>query len=171
MLRYFIPDNFFTKHLSLSVEDATMLHRKYYTEYGLAIEGLTRHHKIDPLVFNVEVDDALPLENILSPDAELRSLLEDFDTSKAKPWLFTNAYVNHGKRVVSLLGIDDLFEGITFCDYGAPRLICKPQPEMFDKAEREAKAPSTSQCYFVGMFSFVVGSLYNCCRIWVNCGF
>lgn len=130
-----------------------MLHRKYYTEYGLAIEGLTRFHKIDPLVFNREVDDALPLETILSPDAELRELLEDFDTSKAKPWLFTNAYVNHGKRVVKLLGIDDLFEGITFCDYSASKLVCKPQPEMFEKAEREAGAPSSSQCYFVGMSS------------------
>lgn len=131
-----------------------MLHRKYYTEYGLAIEGLTRFHKIDPLVFNREVDDALPLETILGPDAELYNLLEDFDTSKAKPWLFTNAHVNHGKRVVKLLGIDHFFEGITFCDYSAPKLICKPQPEMFAKAEREANAPSSSQFYFVGMCSF-----------------
>lgn len=130
-----------------------MLQRKYYTEYGLAIEGLTRFHKIDPLVFNREVDDALPLETILSPDAELCRLLEDFDTSKAKPWLFTNAYVNHGEKVVSLLGIDHFFEGITFCDYSAPKLICKPQPEMYEKAEREANAPSSSQCYFVGMSS------------------
>jgi pyrimidine and pyridine-specific 5'-nucleotidase len=128
-----------------------MLHKKYYTEYGLAIEGLTRFHKIDPLVFNKEVDDALPLETVLSPDPQLRSLLQDLDTSKVKPWLLTNAYVSHGRRVVKLLRVDDLFEGITYCDYTKPILVCKPQPEMYDKAEKEAKAPSTSQCYFVGM--------------------
>lgn len=127
-----------------------MLHRKYYKEYGLAIEGLTRFHKIDPLNFNEEVDDALPLDEILKPDPELRSLLEDFDTSKVKLWLFTNAYATHGKRVVKLLGVDDLFEGITYCDYGVGKLVCKPQPEMYKKAETEAGAPSSEQCYFVG---------------------
>ncbi|KAL4933349.1 putative pyrimidine 5'-nucleotidase [Aspergillus undulatus] len=140
---------FFVRHLSLSSEDAHMLHMKYYKEYGLAIEGLTRHHKIDPLEFNRLVDDALPLDDILKPDLKLRKLLEDIDTSKVKLWLLTNAYVNHGKRVVKLLQVDDLFEGITFCDYAKPPLICKPSQTMYDKAEEEAGASSKEQCYFV----------------------
>lgn len=127
-----------------------MLHQKYYKEYGLAIEGLTRHHKIDPLEFNYEVDDALPLDAILKPDPKLRKLLESLDTTKVKPWLLTNAYVSHGKRVVKLLGVEDLFEGITYCDYGQLPLICKPSQEMYAKAEKEAGAPSTESCYFVG---------------------
>jgi pyrimidine and pyridine-specific 5'-nucleotidase len=127
-----------------------MLHHKYYREYGLAIEGLTRHHKIDPLEFNREVDDALPLDKILKPDSKLRQLLEDLDTTKVKPWLLTNAYVNHAKRVVKLLGVDDLFDGVTFCDYSEPKLVCKPNTEMWEKAEREAGARSINDCYFVG---------------------
>lgn len=82
-----------------------MLHMKYYKDYGLAIEGLARHHKIDPMEFNREVDDALPLDEILSPDLELRAMLEAFDRTKVKLWLFTNAHVTHGKRVVRLLDI------------------------------------------------------------------
>uniref|UniRef100_A0A093VGZ7 Dynactin, 150 kDa isoform n=1 Tax=Talaromyces marneffei PM1 TaxID=1077442 RepID=A0A093VGZ7_TALMA len=136
-------------YLSLEPEDATMLHQKYYKEYGLAIEGLTRHHKIDPLVFNREVDDALPLGEILKPDPKLREFLQDLDTTKVKPWLLTNAYVTHGKRVVKLLGVEDLFEGITYCDYGQERLICKPADEMWEKAEKEAGAKSIDDCYFV----------------------
>jgi pyrimidine and pyridine-specific 5'-nucleotidase len=142
-------NKFFCKHLDLSTEDAHMLHQKYYKEYGLAIEGLTRHHKIDPLEFNYEVDDALPLDTILKPDPKLRKLLESLDTSKVKPWLLTNAYVNHGKRVIKLLGIEGIFEGITYCDYGQLPLVCKPSQEMYDKAEKEAGAPSREQCYFV----------------------
>ncbi|EEA28728.1 suppressor of deletion of TFIIS [Talaromyces marneffei ATCC 18224] len=142
-------DIFFVKYLSLEPEDATMLHQKYYKEYGLAIEGLTRHHKIDPLVFNREVDDALPLDEILKPDPKLREFLQDLDTTKVKPWLLTNAYVTHGKRVVKLLGVEDLFEGITYCDYGQERLICKPADEMWEKAEKEAGAKSIDDCYFV----------------------
>ncbi|KAJ5595998.1 hypothetical protein N7450_002456 [Penicillium hetheringtonii] len=126
-------NKFFVKHLELNPDDAHMLHQKYYKEYGLAIEGLTRHHQIDPLEFNYE----------------LRKLLESLDTSKVKPWLLTNAYVNHGKRVIKLLGVEDLFEGITFCDYGQLPLVCKPSQEMYAKAEKEAGAPSTESCYFV----------------------
>jgi pyrimidine and pyridine-specific 5'-nucleotidase len=128
-----------------------MLHQKYYKEYGLAIEGLTRHHKIDPLAFNYEVDDALPLDAILKPDPKLRKLLEDLDTTKVKPWLLTNAYVTHAKRVIKLLGVEDLFEGITYCDYGQLPLVCKPSQDMYAKAEKEAGAPTTEGCYFVGM--------------------
>ncbi|PGH18325.1 pyrimidine 5'-nucleotidase [Polytolypa hystricis UAMH7299] len=142
-------DDFFVKHLSLSAEDAVMLHHEYYRTYGLAIEGLTRHHKIDPLEFNSKVDDALPLDSILKPDPQLRKLLEDFDRTKVKLWLFTNAYVNHAQRVVRLLGVEDMFEGITYCDYAHPPLVCKPHANMYEKAECEAKAPSRHQCFFV----------------------
>ena len=156
-----LPDAFFIKHLTLDIDDATSLHQKYYKEYGLAIEGLTRFHKIDALQFNREVDDALPLDSILRPDPHLRQLLEDIDSSKVKLWLLTNAYITHAQRVVRLLGVDDLFEGITFCDYGASKLICKPHPEMFEKAEREAKAPSTDQCFFVGKLSLYSLATYS----------
>ena len=129
-----------------------MLHQKYYTEYGLAIEGLVRHHKIDPLEYNKKVDDALPLDGLITSDPNLREVLEDMDKRKVKLWLFTNAHVTHATRVVKLLGIDDLFEGMTFCDYTQSKLVCKPHKEMFDKAELEAGAASVNDCFFVGEF-------------------
>jgi pyrimidine and pyridine-specific 5'-nucleotidase len=142
-------NKYFTTHLDVSTEEATFLHHKYYKDYGLAIEGLSRFHKIDPLEFNREVDDALPLDDLLVPHPETRAMLERFDKSKVKMWLFTNAHVTHGKRVVRLLGIDDLFEGITYCDYSQSPLVPKPLPEMFAKAEREAGVTNTMPIYFV----------------------
>jgi len=142
-------DKFFAEHLSLSQEDANELHYRYYREYGLAIEGLVRHHKVDPIEYNSKVDDALPLEDIIKPDPDLRKLILDIDTSKVHLWLFTNAYITHGKRVVKLLKVDDLFEGITFCDYGSEKFYCKPHPDMFDKAMEEAGIKSNEKCYFV----------------------
>lgn len=146
-------DDYFQTHLSLTREDASTLHQRYYKDYGLAIEGLVRHHKIDPLEYNAKVDDALPLDDIIKPDPRLRELLMSIDKSKVKLWLFTNAYITHGRRVVRLLGIEDLFEGITYCDYGAAdgRLLCKPDVRMFEKAMREAGAPMDrlDRCYYV----------------------
>jgi len=142
-------DEYFMKHLDLTQEDAYKLHQEYYKNYGLAIEGLTRHHKIDPLEYNRQVDDAIPLEDILSPDPALRKLLQDIDTSKVKLWLFTNAYITHGKRVVRILGIEDLFEGMTFCDYGKYPIVCKPREEMYVKGMKEAGVTDFKDCYFV----------------------
>lgn len=143
-------DQYFMKHLELSRDEAFKLHQDYYKTYGLAIEGLVRHHKIDPLEYNKQVDDALPLESIIGRDPDLRKMLQGMDRSKVKLWLFTNAYVTHGKRVVRLLGVEDMFEGMTFCDYDREKMICKPHPEMFEKAMREAGVRNMKDCYFVG---------------------
>ncbi|CCC08178.1 hypothetical protein SMACR_01726 [Sordaria macrospora] len=144
-------DQYFAKHLNLPWDEAVRLHKEYYQNYGLAIEGLVRHHEIDPLEYNAKVDDALPLDNIIKPSASLKKLLQDIDRSKVKLWLFTNAYINHARRVVKLLEIEDFFEGITFCDYAQTPLVCKPSEEMFRKAMGQAGVPEGrwGDCYFV----------------------
>ena len=143
-------NDYFAKHLQLSAEDAKMLHQEYYKDYGLAVTGLALHHKIAPLEFNREVDDALPLDSIIAPNPQLRQLLADIDKAKVKLWLFTNAYITHAQRVIRLLGIEDMFEGITYCDYGKIPIKCKPHTEMYEKAEVEAGASSVDGCFFVG---------------------
>ncbi|KAL9123636.1 MAG: hypothetical protein Q9217_006950 [Psora testacea] len=142
-------NDYFAKHLQLSAEDAKMLHQKYYKDYGLAITGLALHHKIVPLDFNREVDDALPLDDLITPNPKLRQLLADIDKAKVKMWLFTNAYITHAQRVIRLLGIEDMFEGITYCDYGRIPILSKPHTEMYEKAEIEAGASSVDGCFFV----------------------
>ncbi|PSS02147.1 pyrimidine 5'-nucleotidase [Coniella lustricola] len=142
-------DQYFQKHLNLPIEEATRLHSEYYQTYGLAIEGLVRHHEIDPLEYNSKVDDALPLEGIIKPRPELKKLLEDIDTSQVRLWLFTNAYINHAKRVVRLLGVEDKFEGVTFCDYSSVPFVCKPQEASYVKAMREAGVEKWEDCFFV----------------------
>ena len=151
-------DQYFIKHLELTRTDAYKLHQEYYKTYGLAIEGLVRHHKIDPMEYNHQVDDALPLETIIFPDPLLRKLLADMDKSIVKLWLFTNAYKTHGNRVVNLLGIQDLFEGMTYCDYAQEKMICKPHPEMFAKAMAEAGVTEAKSCYFVGKIHAIRGT-------------
>ena len=143
-------DQYFRSHLGLEDAEAIRLHKEYYTQYGLAIEGLVRHHQIDPLDYNAKVDDALPLEDIIRPDPRLRALLEDLDTDRVKPWLLTNAYVTHGRRVVRLLQVDHLFDGLTYCDYSSIPIICKPHRDMFTRAMREAGVERVEDCYFVG---------------------
>jgi pyrimidine and pyridine-specific 5'-nucleotidase len=158
-------DSYFEKHLSLPREDAVRLHKEYYQSYGLAIEGLVRHHQIDPLEYNAKVDDALPLDGVIVPRPEIKKLLQDVDRSKVKLWLLTNAYVNHAKRVIRLMDLEDIFEGLTYCDYGTMPLVCKPHPDMFHKAMKEAGVEKYENCFFVGKRNTTIydlGPLLTC---------
>jgi len=96
--------------LGLGHEEASELHLKYYTQYGLTLRGLTRHHDVgnvtwflfplpptnmsstDPLDFDRKCDQAIPLEEMISYDEEVRKLFEDIDRSRVRVWALTNAY-------------------------------------------------------------------------------
>lgn len=138
--------------LSLDPEATQQLLTKYQNEHSLIAEGAALNHGISPIDFNSHVDDALPLEELLAPDPELYKMLQEMDRSKVKLWLLTNAYVNHSKRVIRILGIEDQFEGLTYCDYGVTPMLCKPSFEMFRKAMKEAGVNDVEACYFVGMY-------------------
>lgn len=105
--------------LSGLIADPLYLQR-YYTEYGLAIRGLVRHHQVDrewlrclslevtprcprslilaltctALDYDAQCDAALPLETVLKPSAEMQALLKDIDRSRFRVWALTNAYYN-----------------------------------------------------------------------------
>ncbi|CUM62756.1 uncharacterized protein PRCAT00000313001 [Priceomyces carsonii] len=123
--------DYFKHNLKLNDEEAHELHMNYYKTYGLAIEGLVRVHKVDAIEYNAQVDDSLNLPSVLGYNEKLRDMLvrirRDFDYF----WLVTNAYSNHALRVISLLGIGDLFDGLTFCDYSKFPIICKPMYPYF----------------------------------------
>ena len=75
--------------------------------------------------FNEKCDAALPLETLLKPDPSIRQLLLDIDRSKVRVWGATNAYITHAERVLTILGLRDLFEGIVSCDYADPSLYVR----------------------------------------------
>ncbi|KAJ3295042.1 hypothetical protein HK104_003047 [Borealophlyctis nickersoniae] len=137
---------YFTK-LGLPDEEAAKLHQRYYTQYGLAVRGLVKHHQIDPVAYDEEVDGGLPLEQLLKPDPELREILATLQG--AKKWAFTNAGRAHATRVLRTLGIEDQFAGLTYCDYSEPNFTCKPEIPYYERAMREAGISDHAKCYLV----------------------
>ncbi|KIJ99381.1 hypothetical protein K443DRAFT_102294 [Laccaria amethystina LaAM-08-1] len=135
--------------LGLDHEEASELHLRYYTQYGLALRGLTRHHEIDPLDFDRKCDGSLPLEEMIKYDPTLRKLFEDIDRTKARIWALTNAFRPHAERVLRILKLDDLVEGIVYCDYRVKDFVCKPEPEYYQMAMRRVGISDPSKCYFV----------------------
>ena len=145
-------EGYFENKLNLSPIEARKLNLRYYKEYGLAIRGLVMFHGVDALEYNALVDDSLPLQNILKPDLKLRHILIELRKSKKfdKLWLFTNAYKNHALRVIRLLGLGDLFDGITYCDYSQmDKLICKPDVMAFERAKLQSGLYEYKDAWFI----------------------
>jgi len=135
--------------MGFAEDEAHSLHLKYYTQYGLALRGLMKHHNIDALDFDKKCDGSLPLESILKPDPKVRKLIEDIDRSKARVWALTNAYSTHAHRVLHSLQLADLIEGVFFCDYSAPNFSCKPEAAFYEQAMATAHVSDPSKCLFV----------------------
>ncbi|KAG8919881.1 hypothetical protein FRC01_001051 [Tulasnella sp. 417] len=141
--------------------DAETLANRYYMDYGLALRGLIRHHQIefaleqrgsplsDPLDFDRKCDGALPLDDILKPNPDTIQLLKDFDREKTRVWALTNAYKDHANRVLKVLGLSEHVEGVVFCDYPSPDFSCKPEPEFYQQALKQAGVKDPSKCYFI----------------------
>ncbi|KAF8663367.1 hypothetical protein AX16_000943 [Volvariella volvacea WC 439] len=104
---------------------------------------------IDPLDFDCKCDGSLPLEDMISFNPKLRKLFEDIDRSRARVWALTNAYKPHAERVLRILGLQGLVDGLVYCDYNIPNFSCKPEPAYYQAALEQAGVPNPAKCYFV----------------------
>ncbi|MCD4803810.1 MAG: pyrimidine 5'-nucleotidase [Anaerolineales bacterium] len=113
---------------------------KYWTTYGTTLEGLRIHHQVEPDDYLKFVHD-LPLKDFLEPDPVLRGLLE---TLPQDLWVFTNADHHHASRVLTELGISDLFSGIV--DLLALDFIVKPNRKAYQVALKLAGVTDPKKC-------------------------
>lgn len=51
--------------------------------------------------------------------------------------------------MIKVLGLEGLFDGLTYCDYTEPNFICKPEAASFRRAMKDAGVVHPSNCYFV----------------------
>ena len=61
----------------------------------------------------------------------------------------TDGDVQHAKRVLHILGVEDQIEGLVYCDYSDPNFCCKPELEFYYQAMRKADVADPKKCCFV----------------------
>ena len=137
---------FLVERCNLTEGEAETKAHEYYLQYGLSAVGIIKAHQIDPSEYDKLVDGSLPLESILSQDYNLKSILR---CCQARKWVFTNAGKFHAERVLNILGIQNEFEGIVYCDYSMQDIICKPDPASFHRAQKLAGVVVPGNCYFI----------------------
>jgi putative hydrolase of the HAD superfamily len=116
------------EHLELSWEEAVVLRRKYYHQYGTTLGGLLADHEgIDAHGYLAYVHD-IPLEEYIGPKPALRAMLESIPLRRV---IYTNATAEYAWRVLGVLGVAEHFEDVVGIeDVG---LLNKPYQEAYER--------------------------------------
>lgn len=128
------------ERLGFPREEIEALREKYFKEYGTTLRGLQAHHRVDMDDYLAFVHD-VPLGEYIQPAPGLRAALEALP---ARKYIFTNADARHAGRVLGVLGLEGLFDGIIDVHTLAPH--CKPMPGAFEKALQAAGNPDPRAC-------------------------
>jgi putative hydrolase of the HAD superfamily len=136
-------NRFMVEVVGIDPVEAPALRQLYFERYGTSLNGLRRHHGVDPFAYLSFVHD-VPLEGFLSPDPELRRMLERL---AVRPTIFTNADTAHARRVLSLLGVADLIGEVI--DIVALEWINKPEAAAYHRALTLCRQDDPTACLVV----------------------
>lgn len=129
--------------MGIPEEDVPKLREQYFKMYGTTLRGLQERHNVDTQDYLAFVHD-LPLKDYLTPDPLQREIIASLPSRKL---IFTNADVNHARRVLTVLQLDDLFDGVV--DVNAMLPYCKPMHETFAIAQDIANEPNPHKCVVI----------------------
>lgn len=152
--------------VGIPLDEVDSLRRSYWQRYGVTMQGLMRHHGVDPEDYLSYVHD-IDVAGRLQPDPALRAALVTIPLRRA---VFTNSSRKHSERVLSALGLDGLFEEIF--DIRVANYLPKPSPEPYHAVLDRIGMPA-SRCIMVedspenlmtakklGMGTILVGELH-----------
>jgi putative hydrolase of the HAD superfamily len=157
-------NRFMTEQVGIPARAVDALRREYWAAYGVTLQGLIRHHGVDPEAYLHYVHD-VDVHARLAPDPELRDMLAELPQRKA---VFTNGSTGHAERVLAALGIADQFEMIF--DIRVADYLPKPYPAPYQavlatlgtSAERctmiEDSRENLRTAKQIGMTTVLVGS-------------
>ena len=133
-------DQYMREQMNIPAAEIPKLREYYYLHYGTTLRGLQIHYGIEAKRYLNYVHD-LPLHKYLKPDPALRDMLLSIPKRR---WVFTNSDRPHAERVMSMLGIEDCFDGMV--DVYAMEPHCKPKQEAYDFALKLAGGADPRTC-------------------------
>jgi len=116
---------YISNKLNIDLKKAKELQTNYFHKYNTSLNGLMKHHDIEPedflkYVHNIDL-------SFMSKDTVLRSELENLNLKK---FIFTNGSKDHANNITTHLGINDLFDGLF--DIVDSEFSPKPTAKAFD---------------------------------------
>ncbi len=118
-------NRFMVEEAAIPAPDVDSLRRRYWREYGATLQGLIRHHRVDPEAYLAYVHD-VAVDTRLVPDAALQESLQVLPVACH---VFTNGSREHAERVLACLAVREHFHeifDIRIADY-----LPKPNPDPY----------------------------------------
>ena len=99
--------NFIMSKYSLDIDQAKKIQKEYYLKYGLTLRGLIVEKKLEPEEFLDYVHD------VEHPELEKNDqLISKIRLLEGKKIIFTNATLNHAKKILKILELEHDFDQI-----------------------------------------------------------
>jgi putative hydrolase of the HAD superfamily len=97
------------QHLKLDRQQAHALREAYWRRYGATLQGLVRHHGVDPHHFLATTHQFEDLRSCVVFDRAVKALLRRLPGAKI---VFSNGPRDYVNRVISLLGMAPFIDGV-----------------------------------------------------------
>jgi len=118
--------DFIMSKYSLDIDQAKKIQKEYYLKYGLTLRGLIVEKKLEPEEFLDYVHD------VEHPELEKNDqLISKIRILEGKKIIFTNATLNHAKKILKILELEHDFDQII--DIKDLEYIPKPDKRSYKK--------------------------------------
>jgi len=121
-------NHYMQERLGIPSDTVRAIRDEYFQTYGTTLNGLIANFGVDPSDYLRFVHD-IPIEKMLQPDPELRSMLEGIPQQRV---VLTNASRAHAERVMRRLGICEVIDRVI--DILDLEMTNKPLPEAYLRA-------------------------------------
>eukprot|EP00762_Andalucia_godoyi_P002282 ANDGO_07517.mRNA.1 Uncharacterized protein C24B11.05 len=136
-------ESYLSQRFSLSTEKACEYRDRLFKTYGTTLNGLMREsNEIDIHAYWAHIHHGC--QELVHPNPELRNALQKLPFPK---YVFSNADYNHVIRMITKVGIQDLFEEPVI-EVQRMKLANKPDDEAFVTAFEAAKIEDASRTIF-----------------------
>ena len=95
--------------VKIKLREADSLRQKYWEQYGATLEGLVKHHNINPTEFLRQTHTLVNLEELVVPMPDLIKVLSSIDGQKI---LYTNAPRAYANKVLKICEVKSYFNEI-----------------------------------------------------------
>ena len=102
-------NQYISEAVKINLSEADLLRQKYWDNYGATLEGLIKHHNIDPTDFLKETHTLKNLENLILPMTDLIKVLSSINEKKI---LYTNAPRDYTNKVLEVCKVKECFDAI-----------------------------------------------------------
>jgi len=117
-------NRYISETIKINFVESDKLRQKYWEKYGATLEGLIKHHKINPVEFLAKTHTIDNFAELVVPMPDLIKVLSSISGQKI---LYTNAPRNYTKKVLEICQIEDFFDGIFSIEDSS--FIAKPNPK------------------------------------------